>query len=947
MANFQIHPHFGYLNSDIRLINGSESPIVVQDKMDGKDYSIPAMSNITVKLKAGEHSFCVAGIDNIVETIIVEDAIKLGGSREKKSYIFEDTPWALMVMLDRTYFYNRETKEQYIEHGLAPKKIKFISNNYLLFISDTDNSIFSLDNLAVIETIGDSSFLFSNSQYAVFSIPTGILLYSIKGDDDRRITKYDCDDFSIDDSENIIYYHEIGKRDVAILKIDSQNLEGSQYKLPEAFRCFVGAHSVVTGNNPQSLTLTNLNSGKSDTLYDGIAPVTSINAKIIWSNNALDSITHNDIKNTFTSYVEISVHEKGERWFYIVRKVNVLKNCGVVSEKNDYTLFTTNTKYATGERVPHLQSEKPLTIIKGEKFDGIMCDGGKTVLISETLCKDFTGEPVVSPNGYMLIATNDNSRLIDPLDLSFKHSTAGNVTKETFRKTGLIKIESSFELGDVKILYPYRDIENNRVYANTAHEDIGKEGFFRLFGGVGDFIHSTKGSVKPMPCVKDRLIAISEECNFAIIRNEDGIVINEYIPAEKKWSSSPLGNMEIDDSFYCKAVFCSDGENIIYQKQGKEYFLREIGSDVESEFQLQGSIIKRNINGYIPYLEFDTHRKPVYVDPVSLTRIEEAAAGQFTYQSIDGKITHIAHNVVKYYSYEKKQYVPLEEYESYVSKYDYEFEGTKKTGPSYENAKYNREKYYNRNKEWLDELIHRKFCFFARLTGGLKPFLDCTSICDDILFRKDYFIRENMNGEDIDILLPQKLNFLNYVSYSYDNRYIIIAGRFPLNSTYKGLAMVYDVNERKIVYRSTSTMAVWLGVFSKQGILAYYDSAPCSFLSDNIANKESYDEIKGRSFLTFSPSGKFIALSRQGYIPYVSGNPHWGHQPSRDVYIVRSDDPHNEIAHYCDHGEQIEGTGGWDRTNNSVASATFSKDDRKLMTVSKDGVIVIRNLHLQ
>ena len=36
-----------------------------------------------------------------------------------------------------------------------------------------------------------------------------------------------------------------------------------------------------------------------------------------------------------------------------------------------------------------------------------------------------------------------------------------------------------------------------------------------------------------------------------------------------------------------------------------------------------------------------------------------------------------------------------------------------------------------------------------------------------------------------------------------------------------------------------------------------------------------------------------------------------------------------------------------DRSNQSVASATFSSDDKKLMTVSRDGVVVVRNLHLE
>lgn len=950
MAVFQVHPHFGYLNSDVRLINGSDSILIVKDSVEGKEYEIPALSNISVRLKAGEHIFTIAGEDSAAETIVVEDAIKLGGSREKKTYIFEGTPWALMVMLDRTYFYNRETKEQYLEHGLAPKNIQFLTSNYLLFVSDKDNSIFSLDNLSVEKTIGGSSFLYSNEHYAIFSSQDGLILYSMDDGVETRLTSLGCNDFAIDDTKQILFYHLEDKREVQIKHLGDPNAKEILYKLSDPFRCFIGKHSVIFGNSPQSLSVIDLHSKEATKLYDDIVPVTTINSKVVWGNTSSTSMEDKDVKNAFTSYAELTIYERPERWFYVVKTNHVLKNRGLVSNKVKYTLHSTN------EEGSYLQSDQPMTITEGKSFDCVKNNCDKGFLIFNKKHQEFEGEPIVSPSGYILIATKDKNSskiLVDPLSPSFKHPNTGYDTETLFRKTGLIKVVSISQVGEKKTEIQFHDIENKRVFANSIYEDLDKDGFYRLSGGVGDYIHSQDGYVHAMPCTKDRLIAISEQCNYAIVRSEEGVVLYGYDPVKKEWSGTPFGNMEIDESFYSKAVFCSDGENIIYQKKGKEYFLRQIGSDEESEFELQGSVIRRNINGYIPYLDFDTHRKPVYVDPVSLTRIEDAAAGQFTYQSVDGKITHVAHNVVKYYSYEKKQYVSTEEYKRYVAEYDYEMESPlyipKKTGPRYEEARKNRSLYYNANKSWLDEKLKPKSRFFFGVSDSfaLNAFLEDGSACDSYIFRKEYYIRESANGEVIDIQLPQALYFLNYVSYSYDNRYIIVAGRFPMSSFQKGLAMVYDVRERKIVYMSTSTMAVWLGVFSKRGMVAYYDSTPSSFVSDNVANKESYNEIKGRSFLTFSPSGKYIALSRQGYIPYISGHPHWGHQPSRDVYVVRSEDPNNELAHYCDHGDQIEGTGGWDRTNSSVASATFSKDDKKLMTVSKDGVVVVRNLHFE
>lgn len=949
MALFQVHPHFGYLNSDVKLINGSDAALKVRDKVSDKDYIIPALSHITVKLSAGEHVF-VSDDESILDKVVVEDAIKLGGSSEKKSFVFEGTPWAIMIMLDRTYFFNRETKEQYLEHGIAPKDIKFLTSNYLLFVSDNDNSIFSLDNLSVVQTFGGSDFLFSNAHAAVFSSEKGVIIFNLDNAVEDRTIKIDCKEYVIDEGKGVLYYHKEESRNVIAKQLATPEAKESVTTLPEAFRCFIGYRSAIYGANTQKLSITHLDTKDAAVLYENEIPVTKINDTVVWENGLLAATQSKDITDAFTSFSELQVFESGDRWPYIHKTVHTLKYSGRISSKNSYCLRICNK---TGS---YLDSDQPITVIHGKNYDLFMNNPSKGVMVQAAGIRHFEGTPKASPSGYVLLSNelvDKQKTFTDPLNRTFSYTYAGTEAERLFEKTGLIKREIHPGDNGNKVSYRFADIETGRIFTNSLYEDLELQGFFRLSGGVGDYIHSIDGYVKPMPCVKDRLVAISEQCNYAIIRNEDGIALLKYDSENKGWKGSALEKMDIDESFYSKAVFCSDGENIIYQKKGKEFYLRSINSDEEVIFKPEASVIRRNINGYIPYLDFDTHRRPVYVDPVSLTRIEAAAAGQYTYQSIDGSIKHIEHNVVKYLDRRTASYVSKETYDSYVAKYDYETEGflvvTAKTNAHNDGVRNNRIAFYNANKAWLDEkLRHRIFGpLQIERKDCLQDFLSRISVCDSILFKKEFYVREQINGDVVDIKLPEVLNFLNYVSYSYDNRYIIISGRFPLNSFYKGLALVYDVKNRETVYVSTSSMAVWLGVFSKQGTVAYYDSTPSSFISNNIANKDTYEEVPGRSFLTFSPSGKYMAFSHQGYIPYVSGNPHWGHQPSRDVYIAKSSSPKIELAHYCDHGDQIEGTGGWDRTNSSVASATFSKDEKRLMTVSKDGVVVIRNLHLE
>jgi hypothetical protein len=106
--------------------------------------------------------------------------------------------------------------------------------------------------------------------------------------------------------------------------------------------------------------------------------------------------------------------------------------------------------------------------------------------------------------------------------------------------------------------------------------------------------------------------------------------------------------------------------------------------------------------------------------------------------------------------------------------------------------------------------------------------------------------------------------------------------------------------------------------------------------------------IEGHNFLTFSPDGMYFALSQQGYISKydVNGNVHniWGHQPSSLVDIRSVLSQGNTLTEFSDLGDS-----GISETSRraSVASDSFSNDNKRLMMVGEDGVVIIRNLHLE
>ena len=104
--------------------------------------------------------------------------------------------------------------------------------------------------------------------------------------------------------------------------------------------------------------------------------------------------------------------------------------------------------------------------------------------------------------------------------------------------------------------------------------------------------------------------------------------------------------------------------------------------------------------------------------------------------------------------------------------------------------------------------------------------------------------------------------------------------------------------------------------------------------------------IKGYNFLTFSPDGMYFALSQQGYISKydINGNvrDNWGHQPSSLVDIRSVLSQENTLIEFSDLGDSgISETSRRD----SVASVSFSNNNKRLMMVGNDGVVIIRNLH--
>jgi len=167
-----------------------------------------------------------------------------------------------------------------------------------------------------------------------------------------------------------------------------------------------------------------------------------------------------------------------------------------------------------------------------------------------------------------------------------------------------------------------------------------------------------------------------------------------------------------------------------------------------------------------------------------------------------------------------------------------------------------------------------------------------------------------------------------------------------------------------------SDMATWTCGFSKSGYFGTSDSNPVAYFLE-YENRIDFDEklypsqmrsdIRqdinktgfsrfskngwtfeiDKSFLCFSPSGKYVAMSSKGYDPILSGGV--GHLESSDIFIknICTDELlYDDSFHGCDVKHY---TPSYDDKRN-ILFVAFSKDEKRLMTMSEDGVIVVRNI---
>lgn len=957
MENITIHPHKGYLNTTFSIFlqnyKGKELFIKRVSSFSKEDVSLevfPTCYDITddsssIKYTPSSPGKYVVGISGDKKhnvTFIVEDAIRFGGSTHKTSFISEKTPWCIVVMKDRTYFYNRETKEQYVE-SISPDKIELVNGDVVLLANsnDEEKTLYSLllkkpllhfDNDILLTS---DTLILSEEKENKTSFLT---IYKYQNLFFEELYFIFCNSYSI--SNNTIYFSR--EKDIYSLTLDSfQESEIDFVNDKYEFISFTNARYAVLKSNYDTKVTLNIFDLQEKKI------ISTLSTSSICTDIEGYSYDNEIINSKIAKLVSLHSQLELERYANVEYKTLSIKHIYI---QNHNVYYHVEEECYNGK----LRNQVSCRLINGSQTfevhiqrwanieatkDAIYIHDNEWVKIlhNESIVWETTDKMYVSNSGLRLFAfTKGELTTIYSFDVETGERnvlitvlSANNNTSfywDWFKEHNVIIEQHGYnhdtiihpKEGAMKLLQP----KTGRVVQHNLINCVCIGGKIYAKGNV--FLWNDK---KQLP---ENVKVLSENCVFALSIEGTHIYMHDILANKVEEILSDI----FDSSRYEKVLLSDDGRSIIYQK-GDELILLDSNTMEKTSFPNLSFV--RHYNGYRPLFAIDNYRQPRIINPLTRQFVDNQYLSKYGFVSPNGELyaDTALEQYVKYYHILKKQYISRDEYETLKNKYEYSWNCDE------EAIENNRRVFIATNRDTLKKNGHTDENLNSKIKASdfLSLFIEKRGFA---VIRR---CSDNMIVEEIP--LGPELWFLNYVAFSFDSRFVAIGGRYHDNTIYQnrnvgGLILIYDLLSKKIIVNKTSTLAIWTVAFSVDGMWAAYSSTPITYIGTS--EEEDTKEVSHRSFLTFSPDGKYMALSQQGYKRHEAGSDNWGHQPSTNVYVCSSGDPNKNIipviTDLADGGlESIY-------KSKTVTSCSFSLDNRKLMMVGNDGVVVIRNLHL-
>ena len=934
---FCINPRHAYLNSSLQITNNTEDYLKIRCKQISTTWILRPNEVCLKNLfqSAGTYEIaCEDGSDK--QVIVIENAIRLGGSYYRKTFAFDKNPWFMVSMNDRTYFYNQKTNEQYFENDIAPDKVVDLNEDFLLFTGERDSSygvLYSTKRREIIRQVHD--IIAYNELYLLCKVDSGIEIIGL--------------------SSKIVG--------------STVHTEESKYAYYSSFHSIAYLTSekkcVIYNITTQEEQTINPNANNSDTVLFLDIPYIAqveINGVLLIS---LETLQKNYIRTSSPIY-KLNGHliTRANEMLLDFYKRQHEMNPSISSIEED-TIICHNSKIYIEKEYNNYKYYKQSDGNVSERLER----GRHTLEDTKgTILVDFaSGYPTFyTTDEYLVAATQNNMALVSDSVITIRNNVryfqVQGVGYYTHSKEGAIEVYST----DNTLLCSAKvDEKESNILCGLIQQDDGwfdftrrsliKHKKYKVLSGVQNTIIFYDndnvcyvyqgGRCRLLDASVDDVLYVVKTGDIAYVKKGNQCCFSHYNIIKQLYDISPIVLTNFDSSHYSNALF-TDNENVILCKEGNEYVLYNVKQGTKEAFGNTNFVIK-GLNGYQPIVSFDKYRRPVLRDPVTLSfATPEMLSAEYTFVSPSGRYRALPKKRFRYRA--TGQVVDNTDRFNILSVFRLTV-----------SDKEEREKRIEQRREFLKEHI---FLFESYLSLYSKREEGIDYICmimgeeqfAQFLFNEIITIFDTANQQEIEIETTGVFWFINYISFSYDDGYVAIAGRYPDGGNIGGYFGLYNLEKREMLrstttYKNQGLYAVWIAAFTKSGKVAFYTSDPDTYFCNSMGSCQM-EKIDGKNFLCYSADGKYMALSNQGYTRYDEQSPNldWGHRKSTTVYIFDADSLKPIKTINCMFGDKITGSAFKNSPGRAgnVSYVAFAQNNSSILISSDDGVILVYHLNL-
>jgi hypothetical protein len=629
-------------------------------------------------------------------------------------------------------------------------------------------------------------------------------------------------------------------------------------------------------------------------------------------------------------------------------------------ENTEITLLLLNLEKADIliDKTPNLtvyEYLKDMLVVSHQSSKILFSGKNKVTINNEDSIELFT----INEIGYFLIkskeryslfrSTNPNNAILEQIeilnpDLFKKHQIIWYRGKE--KNISNTKYLNAFDLKNcTRILIDERKVQH------SLFKDALDFKFFENYALSSNQIVFNPGTLE----IKDAFIGTiefhSKQLNKIVSHRTNKIYLSKFNPQITKYE---LSEILIDDNKYKESYLSPNGQFLVLQDESNKYSFYDIEKGETINFISGNFLAFRNDGNLI--IEQDGTKAVKIIDSKTFQDITPPNYHHYRFLSPDGKLYAQVSSKVRYFHKLNGKELKSDEVEKIRQDLDepsFFLQGDEREKTKTKVEK-NRKDIFNLFKNHFEEI-------------GIE---DYNKITSHSVIKVEKFTEIGISGTNIitEIHFPDDLAFYNYSAFSYDNKCFGYVGKPSSNGLIHLFKIDFDEANAQLTVSDTylsryPRYASWVCGFSKTGYFATYDSTPDTyilFVDDGLFDKKTtevelrqniykskkniyhtynkWNEIKGKNFLCFSPTGNFLALSEQGYEPLTLGG--YGHQESNVVHIAKTDSG-QIIDSFTGHGDKIK-----DNKTKKVTFVAFSEDESRIMTLSSDGVVIIRDIKI-